>query len=848
MPLAPSTRLGPYEIVSMLGAGGMGEVYRARDTRLRRDVALKILPADLANDPDRRQRFEHEARAAGGLNHPHLVAVFDVGEENGLLYLVTELVDGESLRSLLKRGVPSVRQIIEIGAQVADGLAAAHAGGIVHRDLKPENIMLTRDGRAKILDFGLARQMAAPAASDETVTVNQTRTGVVMGTSGYMSPEQVRGELVDHRSDIFSLGSVLYEIATGRRAFQRDTAVASMYAILHDDPPPMAGGKAPPALERIVMHCLEKNPERRFQSARDLAFHLEAVTLQSTESLPSIQEPPRSRRWLWIAAAAAFVALLAGVFVAGRRTAVTPVPKLRQITFRRGDIESARFGPDGRTVVYGAAWDGKAPQIYSARTDSSASRRLDLPNALLCGISSAGEMAILLNRRTTFVGAAGTLARVPLAGGSPRELLENAQAAAWTPDGSALAVVRALADTARLEFPIGTALYETHGWITDLNFSPQGDVIAFLDHPTPGDDAGSVAIIDRAGKKTVLSPYYESVTGLAWAPSGEIWYTASEPGAGYSRSMLAVTRSGKLRVLRRMAGYAELQDIAPDGRVLMAHGHRASGIFGRTGADPNERDLTWLDNPIDADLSADGKTLLIAEAAAGEGPRYGTYLRPTDGGDAVRLGDGYANALSPGGRFASAILYGSPKQLILMPTGAGETKTLPRGAVNSYVCTNWLHDGRRVVFTGTEPGHNLRGYVQDVTGGPPRAFTSDLVPELSLPVSPDDHWVARHLAGGGIRLFPIDGGEPRDVAGGAPGEGLVQFTADGKALFVTNNFGPHARVFKLDLATGKRELWKDLAPPDPAGVVLIHSIHITPDERSYIYICFREVTNLYVMQ
>jgi serine/threonine protein kinase len=844
MSLAPSTRLGPYQIVSMLGAGGMGEVYRARDTRLGRDVAVKILPPDLAQDTGRRQRFEREARAAGGLNHPHLVAVFDVGNEEGLLYLVTELVDGESLRALLRRGVPPLRQILEIGAQAADGLAAAHAGGIVHRDLKPDNIMLTRDGRAKILDFGLARQ-TGPAGRDETAT----EAGVVMGTAGYMSPEQVRGEAVDHRSDIFALGAVLYEMATGRRAFERDTSVASMYAIMHDDPAPMTGSKAPPALERIVLHCLEKSPERRFQSARDLAFHLQAVTVESTTAtLPLPDAPPKSRRWLWTTAAALTVAaLLAGSFFLGRTTAKPVIPKLRQITFRRGDIESARFGPDGHTIVYGAAWDGKEPQLYSARTDSSASRRLELPNTLLCSISSTGEMAMLLNRRTTFLGSVGTLARVPLAGGSPRQLIDDAQAAAWTPDGSAMAVVRISGDTTRLEFPIGTPLYQTHGWITDPAFSPQGDVIAFLDHPTPGDDAGSVAIVDRAGKKTIVSPYYESTTGLAWAPSGEIWYTASEPGAGYSRSLLAVSRSGGQRVLRRMAGYAELQDIASDGRVLIAHGYRGSGILGRTAGDPAEHDLTWLDNPIDVDLSADGKRLLIAEAAAGEGPRYGVYLRPTDGGDAIRLGDGYANALSPDGRFAAVILYGSPKQLVLMPTGAGETKILPHGPVNSYVYTNWLHDGRRVVFTGTEPGHSLRAYVQDVTGGDPRPISSELIPELSLPASPDDRWVARHLPTGGIRLFSVDGSETRDVAGGSPGEGILQFTADGKALFVANSFGSHARVFKLDVATGKREAWKDLAPADPAGVVLIHSIRITPDERGYVYVCFRVLSNLYVL-
>ena len=571
------------------------------------------------------------------------------------------------------------------------------------------------------------------------------------------------------------------------------------------------------------------------------------MTVLSTESAALIvEEPVKSRRGLWIAAGAAVLLGLVAGFLAGRQTSKRPVPSIRQVTFRRGDIQSARFGPDGQTIVYGAAWDGKTPQLYTARTDSTASRRLELSNALLCSISSQGEMAVLMGHHNTFQGPIGTLARLPLAGDAARTAGERASRgmdSRWQQPRRGTRHGRRLA--ARISYrhdavPIAR-LDERSGIL------PSGDVIAFLDHPTPGDDAGSVAIVDRSGKKTTLSAYYESSSGLAWAPNGEIWFTASEPG----RRTVAIVDSGEpLRYAPDPEPHGRHHGLTGRGaRWPRADGARPQRFrnFGRISGEVSERELTWLDNPIDADLSADGKTLLIAEAAAGEGQRYGGDLRATDGKDAVRLGDGYGNALSPDGRHVSAILYGSPKQLILMPTGAGETKTLPRGPIDPYVYSNWTHDGRHVVFTATEPGHGLRGYVQDVTGGPPRAFAPDLVPELSLPVSPDDRWVARHTAGGGIRLFAVDGSGTRDVAGGAPGEGIIQFTADGKSLFVANLFASHARVFKLEIATGKRELWKDLTPADPAGVVLIQSVRITPDERSYIYGCFRVLSNLYVM-
>jgi serine/threonine protein kinase len=307
MPIAAGTKFGPYEILAPVGAGGMGEVYRARDARLGREVAIKILPEGFTQHPDRLRRFEQEARVVATLNHPNILAIHDIGAEGGAPYLVTELLDGEPLREKMKAGALPVRRALEYAHGIAQGLAAAHEKGIVHRDLKPENVFVTRDGRVKILDFGLAKlartESGAEGALLDSPTMDQgTTPGVVLGTVGYMAPEQVRGQAADHRSDIFALGAMLYEMVAGARAFHRETSAETMTAILRDDPPEFAEGhRIPPGLERIVRRCLEKAPEQRFQSARDLAFALEAVSGVSTSTAAV---PAWRRRWRWPSALA----------------------------------------------------------------------------------------------------------------------------------------------------------------------------------------------------------------------------------------------------------------------------------------------------------------------------------------------------------------------------------------------------------------------------------------------------------------------------------------------------------------------------------------------------------------
>ena len=538
MALTSGTKLGPYEILAPLGAGGMGQVYRARDARLNREVAIKVLPAAFARDPERLRRFQQEAQAVAVLNHPNILAVHDFGEHEGSPYLVTELLEGETLRERLRSGALPVRKATAYSEQVARGLAAAHEKGIVHRDLKPENIFVTRDGRVKILDFGLAK-LTHPedeVLSDAATLASQTEPGVVMGTVGYMSPEQVKGQSAVHRSDLFSFGAILYEMLSGKRAFQGDTAVETMSAILKQDPPELteANRSVPPALERVVLHCMEKNPEERFQSARDVAFNLANLS-ESSGSSAAVRATKVPRRWSGVfpvLAGLLLLLLIADHWLWPRHQPAVPV--FHRLTYELGTVNSARLSPDGHTVVYSAAWEGQPAQIYSTRAEFPQPQAIGVRGSKVAAISTNNEIAFLV--RKTGVDEpgsdlAGTLARVPLSGGSPREVLDQVRDAAWGPDGN-LAVVHIVNGRDRLEYPIGKVLYDTAGWISDPRFSRQGDKIAFFDHTADPDTRGTVAVVNMSGHKQILTREWEDVRGLAWSPRDqEMWFAASDNGA-----------------------------------------------------------------------------------------------------------------------------------------------------------------------------------------------------------------------------------------------------------------------------------------------------------------------------
>ncbi|MEX1245052.1 MAG: protein kinase [Thermoanaerobaculia bacterium] len=851
MPISAGTRLGPYEILAPIGAGGMGEVYRARDERLKRDVAIKVLPASFSDNPERLRRFEQEAQAAGALNHPNITAVYDTGTNpgDGAPFIVTELLEGETLRSRLSGGALPVRKCLDYAAQIARGLAAAHEKGIVHRDLKPENLFVTKDGRVKILDFGLAKLTESePGAASQTGLPTQTagtEPGVVMGTLGYMSPEQVRGKPADPRSDIFSFGAVLYEMLSARRAFHRDSAADTMSAILREDPPDLSATNQNihPGLERIVRHCLEKNPEERFHSAHDLAFDIEAISgVSGQTTVPAAGAKRRLPVWALIAAAAVAAALLTH-FAEKALVRISP-PSFHQLTFRRGQIFSARFDPEGKTVAYSASWEGSPMEIFVVRPDAPESKPFGLSGAEVLAISNFGEMAVSRNRHVPYpFQRSGTLARVAVSGGAaPRDILEDVLWADWAPDGKSLAVVRAATGRMRLEYPVGKMLYETSGWLSNPRVSPDGERVAFVDHPTVGDTGGSFAVVDRSGRKTTISRFFESADGLAWSPRGEIWFTAAVTGT--NQALYSATPRGSVRVRARIPGVLTIQDISREGRLLVTRMAARSEIVGLAPGESKERDLTWLDWSVPAAISRDGGTLLFSESGQGGGTGYSVYIRKLDGSPAVRLGEGTSCDLSPDGRWALAIAHPVvDPQLVAYPTGAGDPIVFPKQGV-SVANASFLPDGKRMLVSASEPGRGLRLYLRDFPGGTMRALSPEGY--LGLYVSPDGQWAIAIGPDRKTVLYPIGGGEPRIVPGMGPNDGVAQFCGDSRCLYVFRQGEAPVNVYKLDLATGHRELWKTLMPADATGVSEITPL-VNPSGDAYVYRFFRAPGDLYIM-
>ncbi len=832
----------------------MGEVYRAKDTRVDRLVALKVLPEEFFEEEERRARFEREARTLASLNHPGIAVLYSFEEISGRHVLAMEFVEGETLRERITAGALPVRKAVDLGVQIARGLAAAHESGIVHRDLKPENVVLTKDGRAKLLDFGLAKQRAVTAGEDtkSPTLAKATDAGTLLGTVGYMAPEQVRGQQADARSDIFAFGCVLFEMLTGKRAFKGDSAVETMNAILKEEPaePDLSGAKIPSELDRLVRHCLEKNPAERFQSARDLAFDLEAVAGSSaTGRAPAPASSRGGRRWAPAAAVAIGVLVAAASYAFGHwraKRSNVAVASFAQLTFRQEPIFRARLAPDGKTVVYSAAASGNTPEIFSLRSDYPGASPRSLRAGHLLSISSKGDLAILTGAR--YKGHSlfeGTLARMPLEGGAPREILDGVREAEWAPDGGDLAVIRDVGGKDRLEFPAGKVLAETGGYFSDPRFSPRGDRIAFFQHPFKFDDRGEVAVVDLAGRKTILSEGYWGEQGLAWSQAGdEVMFSA---GNAYNNfRVYAVSLAGKRRVALESAGGLTIHDIRADGRWLTTRDDFFREMQVLAPGQPRERDLSWLDLSDPTALSADGKTLLFSEESGSVGVNYAVCLRQTDGSPVVRLGEGSAGDLSLDGRWALANVPTAPPQLMLYPTGAGEPRKLERGNLLSYESAHFFPDGKRVLVCGHEDGRAVRCYVQDVSGGPPRAITPEGTSQGF--VSPDGRQIIVKASGGALVSYPADGGAARPVAGATSNDQVIRWSGGGRSVFVSRSGEVPARVERLDVATGKREFLRTVGPSNLTGVLSVGPFAFTEEGKSYAYACRRMSSHLFLVE
>ncbi|HKD12615.1 MAG TPA: hypothetical protein VKE50_11085, partial [Thermoanaerobaculia bacterium] len=549
---------------------------------------------------------------------------------------------------------------------------------------------------------------------------------------------------------------------------------------------------------------------------------------------------------LAVAAAVLVTAALGAVIwrLATSRTAERA--RYRQLTFRRGTILTARFTKDGESIVYGAAWGGEPFRVFSESADRRESATVALPPADVLSISASGELALALDRRF-FRGAIsdGTLARAPLAGGAPRQLLERVEEADWAPDGS-LAIIRRVEGETQLEWPEGRALVRTPSWISHLRFSPDGSRIAFLDHPVYTDDRGAVAVVRVGEAPRRLTPVYGSAQGLAWAPDGrEICFTASEEGA--NTALHAVTLAGSVRTIARGAGSLRLLDISRTGRMLVTLEDFVNSVFvrGPAGHEDRDRDLSWFDFSSVYDVSADGSQLLLTGEGEGTGGRASVYVRGTDGSQAVRLGDGLGTMLSADGKWAVAMVFGSPAQLWLIPTGAGKPRLIPRSQIEEYIWARLLPDGKRVVISGYEKGRGGRLFVQDVEGSAATPITPEGTSWLMSP-SPDGRLVPA-LGPGGVKLFPIDGGQPRPLPGVAPGDEILLWSLDSRSVLVQRRVTMPIRIDRVDVATGKAALWREIAPADRTGMIEVVAVRISQDESTYAYTVRRLLSELYLV-
>jgi len=839
-------RIGPYQVDQLIGEGGMGLVFKARDVQLNRSVAIKVLPAERLSDPERKRRFLQEAKATSLLNHPNIVTVHGITHERDADFLVMEFVAGKTLDQLIPAKGLALKPALKYALEIASALEAAHAAGIVHRDIKPSNIMITEQGRVKVLDFGLAKLTESDQAPgpDQSAPLT-TQAGLVFGTAAYMSPEQAQGGRADARSDIFSFGALLYQMVTGRRAFPGENVITILAGVINQQPAPLATlvPNIPQQLDWIIVQCLKKDPNRRIQHIVDVKIALEAV-IEQLEAPPAPVPRVRTlRRWIAPAILAALILIALGVW-AGLRLWHKDAITFERLTFGQGDIISARFAPNG-AVVYSADWDGRPPTLFVAEPGSREARPLGLPSGTIQSISASGEMAILIGAGDS--STLGTLARAPLAGGAPRPILENVSAADWSPSGDSLAVIRTLNGQHRVEYPIGNVLYQTSSLRTPvfLSVSRHGDRLAFFDFSSDGDFSLKVISLktnDTQRRIRILSRGWRAVGGLGWSPNdSQVWLAGGRTGR--DPGIYSVDLGGHERLLTQIAGWPNVKDIAPDGRMLVGNTDSRIGIRCLTPGAKEERDLGWLDASFINDISDDGKQIVLMELSSGQGQNSAIYLRPTDGSPAVRLGYGNRASLSPDDKWVACLRRNrDSSQIILLPTGAGEEKPLRIPGIQPET-PEWFPDGQHILFTGNETAQPPRTYTYDLANGQIHPVTPAGV--RATAVSPDGQSVIV-IGDGGASLLSLTG-RPT-VALGAIGSGTsVLRWNDASHIFLERTAPDRhsAAILRLDIRSGRLETVRDLKLPD-RNAFFFNSARVSADGQSYAFSYQRDLSTLYL--
>ncbi|MES2523474.1 MAG: protein kinase [Gemmatimonadota bacterium] len=827
-----------YRIDRELGAGGMATVYLARDLKHDRLVAVKVLRPELAVAIGA-ERFLAEIKTTANLQHPHILALHDSGEVNGTVFYVMPFVEGESLRDRLDREKQlPIDDALRIAGEVADALEYAHERGVIHRDIKPENILLQR-GHAVVADFGIA------LAAAKTGGARMTETGMSLGTPTYMSPEQAMGAReVDARTDIYSLGCVLYEMLAGEAPFVGPTAQSIVAKVITEAPKSLTGQRrtVPVHVDEAVQKSLEKLAADRFATAAAFAASLRDAGVTPRDGRHrSGATVARSRSFggnlaRWGGAATLVAAAVVAAYIMGGRAASGDAAagmSMAQKTFGAQTIFSARYSKGGAAIVYSAADAGTSPRIFTLTTDYPQPRAVSDSGTHLLAVSANDEMAVLVgavfNHHRVFT---GTLARMPVGGGTPRELLTDVHDADWSADGAQLAVIHEVNGKDRLEYPIGTVLYETPGYLSDLRLAPDGKHIAFLAHREKGDNRGRVAMVDLEGTFTTLTPEFLAIEGLGWTLEGDaIVYSASMNGGIFNVEEVSI--GGKIVHGSPGVGHAIIQDIAGDGRRLIIRTDGFKRIWVKLASDSAPRDLSWLDVSFFPVMSGDGAVLSYSDGSEVSGDNYAVMLQRTNGDAALRLGEGAVLSMSRDNRWVISVLPTEPVRVMLYPTGAGNARRLDTDEFSGVSSAAFIGDGSALVVCGNQPKRLARCYTKPLDSGTFRPFTPEGV--RGAVVSADGKSIIA-VIGGEYRRFAIADGASQAVRGLMPNDRLLRFSPDGKSLWVQPSSAQPVRVEQVDLASGARTALLPSFSPRRGGVLNVTELSLADDPRNYAYI------------